>query len=168
MGGDWRGLLLKCGRLPKRRRCITRRNRLFWRRKNRPSPPPVEQEEEFVEWLLRHGKEFGVHRKIYGRDIGKYVRINKKSVLEELQKYPNKVTLRDRLGYLSTFYMREFMPAVEERGGIFFLDPQAQAHVAMLQIKLQAFNYILKYKYRDEVTSMMETVCGPLEDLNFE
>ena len=38
----------------------------------------------------------------------------------------------------------------------------------MLQIKLQVFNYILKYKYRDELNSMMETVCGPLEDLDFE
>lgn len=141
---------------------------MFWRRRKRPNPPPVEQEEEFVEWLLRHGKEFGVYRKIYGRDIGKYVRINKQSVLEELAKCPNKESLSDRLGHLSTFYVREFMTAVEERGGILFLDPQSQAHVAMLQIKMQAFSYILKYKYRDEKTSMMETVCGPLEDLDIE
>ena len=117
---------------------------------------------------MQHGEEFRVYRKIYERDVGKYVRINKQSVLEELAKCPNKETLRDRLGYLSTFYAREFMPIVEKEGGVFFLDPQAQAHVAMLQIKVQVFNYILKYKYRDEVTSMMETVCGPLEELDFE
>ena len=90
------------------------------------------------------------------------------SVLEELAKCPNRETLSDRLGYLSTFYVKEFLPIVEERGGIFFLDSQAQAHIAMLQIKVQAFYYISKYKYRDEVTSAMETICGPLEDLDFE
>ena len=141
---------------------------MFWHRKKRPSPPPLEQEQQFVEWLLRHGKDFEVFRKIYKSDIGKYVRINKQSVLQELTKYPNKETLSDRLGYLSTFYVREFLPLVEKRGGIFFLDPQAQAHVAMLQIKVQVFHYVLKYKYRDKVTSAMETICGPLEDLDFE
>ena len=128
----------------------------------------MDQEPEFIEWLLRYGEEFGVYRKVYKRGIENYVRINKQSVLEELAKCPNKEALRDRLGHLSTFYLREFMPGVEERGGIFFLEPQAQAHVAMLQIKLQAFNYILKYRYHDEVTSMMETVCGPMEELEFE
>ena len=54
-------------------------------KKKRPSPPPVEQEEQFVEWLLRYGKEFEVYRKIYKSNIDGYVRINKEAVLKELR-----------------------------------------------------------------------------------
>ena len=144
---------------------------MFGSDKKRPSPPPAEQEEQFVEWLLRYGKEFEVFRKIYRKNLEPYLRLNKNSVLEELGNFPDKESLRDRLGEISLFYMQNFMPIIEKEGGIRalgFRDTKAQASIAMLQIKLQIFHYILKYKYKDEATSDMETVCGPLENIYCE
>lgn len=137
----------------------------------RPSPPPAEQEEQFVEWLLLYEKEFEVFRKIYRKNLEPYLRLNKKSVLEELGNFPDKESLRNRLGEMSLFYAQHFMPILEKEGGISalgFRDTKTQASIAMLQIKIHILHYILKYKYKDEVTSYMETVCGPLENINCE
>ena len=140
---------------------------MFWKNRRRPKPPRIDQQQQFVEWLLRYGKEFRVYRQIYKRNIEKYVDINKQSVFEELENHPDRQSLSDRLDYLSIFYAKEFMPIVEKSGGLQFLDPNAQAHVAMLQIKIQVLFYISRYKYQDKVTTLMESVCGPLEDLEF-
>ena len=140
---------------------------MFWKNQSRPKPPPIDQEQQFVGWLLRYGKEFGVYRRIYKRSIERYVEINMQSVLEELEKYPDRQALSDRLGHLSSFYVEEFLPFVEKSGGLQYLESKAQAHVAMLQIKIQVLFYILRYKYHDKVTTLMESICGPLEDLDF-
>lgn len=144
---------------------------MFWSDKKHPSPPPAEQEEQFVEWLLRYGKEFEVFRKIYRENLEPYFRLNKKSVLEELGNFPDKESLSDRLGELSLLYVQDIMPILEKEGGLRalgFRDTKAQASIAMFQIKVQIFHYILKYKYKDDVTSYMETVCGPLENIYCE
>lgn len=138
---------------------------MSWGTKNRPPPPSVRQEHEFIEWLLRYGKDFDIYRAIYHRDIDKYVRINLESVRKELSNNPDSERLSDRLGAMCQFYAEQFMPLVNRKGGIHLLEPQFQAHVAMLQIKVQVLHYILKYKYNDTLTSAMEGVAGPLEDL---
>ena len=141
---------------------------MFWSDKKRPSPPPATQEEQFVEWLLLNGKEFDVFRKIYKSNLEPYLRLNKNSVIEELRNFPDKDSLSDRLGEMSVFYVQNFLPMLENAGGIRalgFRDTKAQATIAMMQIKLQIFHYILKYKYKDSITIRTESVCGPLEDI---
>ena len=137
-------------------------------RETRPSPPSAEDEQQFVEWLLRYGKDFEIYRVIYRSGIEKYVRINLDAVMKELNDHSNIQSLRDRLGKMSTFYVEEFMPIVEAQGGIRKIEPRLQADIAMLQIKLQIIQYILKYKYSDKLTAEQEKVCGPLEEIYSE
>jgi hypothetical protein len=141
---------------------------MFWREKKRPSPPPIEQETNLVEWLLLHGNEFETYRKIYRINLEPYLRINKISVLEELGKYSDMESLRNRVGELSQLYVQDFMPIVEGSGGIRalgFSDTKTQAFAATLLIKIKIFHYILKYKYKDAVTIRMERICGPIEKI---
>lgn len=138
---------------------------MFWHSKKRPSPPPAEQEEQFIEWLLRYGNDFEIYRKIYKSNIDKYVSLNIAAVMKELREHNDKNRLNDRLGKMSSFYVENFTPALEESGGLLFLNTMNQAAVAGVEIKITIFHYLLKYKYRDKITILSESVCGPLEDI---
>jgi len=143
---------------------------MFWSKEKSPSPPPAEREEQFVEWLLRYGKDFEVYRKIYKSNIETYVRTNKNAILEELRNYPDRDSISRRNGEVSIIYAEGFMPLVEGAGGIRalgFQDTQVQAYAAMALIKLNLFHYILKYKYNDKTTRYMEEICGPLENIYY-
>lgn len=141
---------------------------MFWKSTKRPDPPLADQERPFVEWLLRHGKDFEIYRRIYRRDVDNYVRINLDAVMKELANHPTKESLSARLGAISLLYAEEFMPLVEKSGGLPFCEPKLQAYAAMIQIKANALHYILKYKHKDKLTIAQETVTGPLEDIYSE
>ena len=69
---------------------------MFWKTRKRPPPPAPDQDEAFVDWLLRYGQEFDVYRKIYVANIEKYVDINKRAVLKELRDHPDRESLNER------------------------------------------------------------------------
>ncbi|MCI0565019.1 MAG: hypothetical protein MN733_41670 [Nitrososphaera sp.] len=141
---------------------------MFWKKRKRPAAPPPDQDEAFVEWLLRYGQEFDTFRKIYAANIEKYVDINKRAVLKELQDHPDHESLSQRYSAGCSLYAEGFMAAVNDSGGIRalgFQDPQLQANIAMFQIKLLIFHYVLKYKYKDRVVIHSEYITGESEEL---
>jgi hypothetical protein len=138
---------------------------MVWGSKKRPSPPPVRQEREFIEWLLRYGEEFELFRQIYSRNLEGYVRNLTDAVMKELRDHPSRDELSERKGAMAVFYLKTFMPLVEKRGGLHLMEPQSQAAAATLQVKMLMMAYILKYKYSDVVTIAEEGICGPLEDI---
>jgi len=55
--------------------------------------PPVDDEDRFVEWVLRYSDDLASLRKPYKKNIDKFVELNLKSVKQELLEHKLKIHL---------------------------------------------------------------------------
>lgn len=129
------------------------------------SAPPVDHIELFIEWILRHGRDFEHFRYIYRRNVETYVNAGRSLVLKTLSACPNETSLDKKVGELSQFFEQNFKPVVDKAGGLFELDAKTQAYVVQLQTQIMVLNYVLKYKYNSRSVQALEMGVGPLENI---
>jgi hypothetical protein len=117
--------------------------------KKKPPAPSVDDEDRFIEWLLRYSEDLAVLRKPYKNNLDKFVEVNLKSVKKELQdhKLDSARSLIDRGGEIAQFYDENFREAVDSNGGILNCPTKFQAAAVMLIIKISIMLYLAKHKY---------------------
>ncbi len=118
-------------------------------KKEKPPVPPLDDEDRFIEWLLRYSDDLASLRKPYKNNIDKFVELNLKSVKQELleHKLNSAEALMDRGGEIAQFYEENFRDLVELRGGILNCPAQFQAGAIMMLVKISIMLYLAKHKY---------------------
>lgn len=118
-------------------------------KKSKPELPPIENEEQVIEWLLRYSKDdvFKFLRKRYKHGFDKIIKVTIPFIMKELKDYPTGNALMVRAGDIATTYQDTFQPLIEARGGLRFCPDELLNGIIQVQIKIAILLYFLKYKY---------------------
>jgi hypothetical protein len=127
----------------------------------KPYPPSPHNERAFIEWLLRYGRDFEPVRMIYASNLDRAVQLFANQADKELREYNSHETLRARSDYIHRLFAEGFFPAVSnDIRNILFLEPTRQAEYMQIFVKMALLDYILLYKYKDNLLVAKETVEG--------
>ena len=107
-------------------------------KKGKPPAPSVQDEDRFIEWLIRYSDELSDLRRPYKKNIDKFVDLNLKSIKKELQEHDlqSDEALLSRAGKIAIFYQENFGDKVDAYGGILNCPAQFQAGAVMMLIKI--------------------------------
>lgn len=118
-------------------------------KKGKPPAPSVQDEDRFIEWLIRYSDELSDLRKPYRKNIDKFVDLSLKSINQELKEHDlhSGEALLSRAGKIAVFYQENFAEKVDAYGGILNCPAQFQAGAVMMVIKISIMLYLAKHKY---------------------
>jgi phytoene dehydrogenase-like protein len=134
---------------------------------NRPSPPSPENERALIEWLLRYGRDFEIARTICASTLDLTFALFREEAEKELCEHNSHEALRARNDRSYQLFAQRFLPALKyDIRNIRFLDQTEQGYVLQLFVTMTLLDYILLYKYKDELLAALseETNFG-LEEL---
>ena len=122
-------------------------------KKKAPEPPPITNEQQYVAWFVEHSEHVAHIRKLYKKNLDKFVVFCTKGGTKLLDEYPSGDALFERIGELSVAYETHMKPLVEKRGGLAFCPPQLQGTaVSMLMIIYVGIEFLeKKYKHREAI-----------------
>ena len=122
-------------------------------KKKRPEPPQVDEEEKFIEWVLTYTDDLESVRKLYKSNLNKFIKINVKSVLQEIREHKlvSSDAVMDRAGEIGEFFEENFRPLIEKRGGLANCPVELRSAAAMLIVKMSALLYLAKHKFKVDI-----------------
>lgn len=120
---------------------------MFFKREP-PEPPPITNEEEYVAWFVEHSDDVAPLRKLYKKNIEKFVAASTEGTMKVLNEYPSGDLLFKRIGTLSTAYETKVKPFVADYGGLEFCPPELQGAAVSLLMSICVGIEFLKKKYR--------------------
>jgi hypothetical protein len=110
--------------------------------------PSIENEQQYIAWFIEHSEKVADIRKLYKKNIDKFIITCTKGATKVLDEYPNDDALFDRVGELSEVYETQMKPLVENRGGLKYCPPELQSAVAILLINIFVCLEFLEKKYK--------------------
>ena len=141
---------------------------MFWRKKDKEAPrserPSVENEKDFIEWLLRYGDDFKVYRDTTRRNTNKFVAFHSEIIMGELESLADEQSLSARIVACCDEYNEKLREQVDGAGGMELLPNYINDKASLLLVKLRLMMYILRDKYNGEITAPMVDVSGPFAE----
>ena len=125
---------------------------MFFKKKT-PEPPSISNEQQYIAWFIEHSDKVAHIRKLYKKNLDKFVIACTKGATKFLSEYPTGDTLFERVGELSEAYENEMKPLVENRGGLERCPPELQG--AMVSVLINIFLGIefleKKHKHKEAI-----------------
>jgi len=100
-----------------------------------------------VAWFIEYSEKIAHLRKLYKKNLDKFVVTCTKGALKVLADYPNGDALFKRIGDLSVAYETQMKPLVEQRGGLEYCPPELQGAVVSVLMNIFVGIEFLEKKY---------------------
>ncbi|MCP4486233.1 MAG: hypothetical protein GY820_02775 [Gammaproteobacteria bacterium] len=122
-------------------------------KKNVPEAPPITNEQQYISWFIEHSEKVAHIRKLYKKNLDKFVVTCTKGATKVLDEYPTGDALFERIGDLSVACETQMKPLVEKRGGLVFCPPELQGAVVSVLMNIFVGIEFLekKYKHREAI-----------------
>lgn len=117
-------------------------------KKNVPEAPPITQERQYIAWFVEHSEKVSHIRRLYKKNLDKFVMACTKGAMKVLEEYPTGDALFERIGDLSVAYETQMKPLVEKRGGLEFCPPELQGAVVSVLMNIFVGIEFLEKKYQ--------------------
>jgi hypothetical protein len=119
---------------------------MFFKKKI-PEPPSISSEQQYIEWFIEYSDKVAHIRKLYKKNLDKFIVACTKGAINVLSDYPTGDSLFERIGDLSVAYENEMKPLVENRGGLERCPPELQGAIVSVLMNIFVGIEFLEKKY---------------------
>ncbi len=142
---------------------------MFWKKKKKKisasERPSVSDTEDFVEWLLRYGKDFEIFRTSSQSTLTRFVRVQSENILQEFAANGDEESLTASIIAGCADYASNYQRLVDTAGGMRNLPSHVHTKAFPLLVKLRGLMYLLHHTYGTQLTEPMLAVCDPLDEI---
>jgi len=114
--------------------------------RKRPSRPSMNDEAEFVAWMIKYDDQFKLFREMTGPNLEGIIRAASQAIVQELAQHNTGEALLNRLTIVGENY-QTIMPLIEKRGGVLNSPLEMQAAFYDCVTKMSIIPYFIKYRY---------------------
>ena len=111
-----------------------------------PQRPSIDDEQAFIEWMIRYDDQFKLFRKMVGKNLDGIIRAASQAIILEINKHRAGEALLNRLVTISEHY-QTIMSLIDKRGGVLNSPLEMQAVFYDCVTKMTIIPYFIKYKY---------------------